>query len=269
MIARTWRVLRTGVAFAVFGIYSLGIFATVVPWRRLVCRDPAERQLRVRATVSRAFGHFVALMCGLGLMHLRADDLGKLRAPGILVMANHPTLIDAVAILAQMPQAVVVTKHSNQTNFFMGGTLRGAGYISNRSGRSMVRACAEQLGQGHSVVLFPEGTRSPRGGLGEFHRGAARIALESGREILPVIITCDPPTLMKGQPWWDVPDRAFEYSLRFGATIPVAPYAESIASGEPRARAARRLTAELRETFEKALGVHCVTSSRPAKLPAR
>lgn len=255
MIARAWRVLRTGVGFAAFGLYSLGIFATAVPWVRLVCKDPDERQLRVQATVNRAFRHYLALMRGLGLMRLRADHLERLREPGILVIANHPTLIDAVAILAQMPHAVVVTKHSNETNFFMGGTVRGAGYISNQNARVMVESCADRLRRGHSVVLFPEGTRSPRGGLGEFHRGAARVALESGHDVLPVVITCDPPTLMRGQPWWDVPDRPFEYSLEFGATVPMAPYVEAIASGEPRSRAARRLTAELRESFEKALGL--------------
>jgi 1-acyl-sn-glycerol-3-phosphate acyltransferase len=255
MIARVWRALRTGIAFATFGIYSLGIFATAVPWVRLVCRDPVERQLRVQATVNRAFRHFLALLRGLGLTRLRVDGLEKLREPGILVMANHPTLIDAVAILAQMPQAVVVTKHANQTNPFMGGTVRGAGYISNLDGRTMVADCAERLRMGHSVVLFPEGTRSPKGGLGEFHRGAARIALASGCDILPVIATCDPPTLMRDQPWWDVPDRPFEYALRVGTEVRVGPYCDSIAAGESRARVARRLTAELREGFGKALGL--------------
>ena len=255
MIARAWRVLRTGFAFAVFGLYSLGIFATAVPWVRLVHRDPVERQLRVQATVNRAFRHFLALLQGLGLARIHVESPEKLREPGVLVMANHPTLIDAVAILAQMPHAVVVTKHANQTNFFMGGTVRGAGYISNLDARDMVSECAARLEMGHSIVLFPEGTRSPKGGLGEFHRGAARIALEAGRDIVPIVITCDPPTLMKNQPWWDVPDRPFEYAIRSAATVALGPYAEAMDAGEPRARAARRLNAELRELFEKALGL--------------
>jgi 1-acyl-sn-glycerol-3-phosphate acyltransferase len=255
MVARAWRVIRTGFGFAAFGLYSLGIFATTVPWLRLVCRDPAERELRVQATVNRAFVHFVLLLRALRIMRFESGTIETLREPGILVMANHPTLIDAVVILSQMPHAVVVTKHSNQTNFFMGGTVRGAGYISNQNARTMVADCAEQLRLGHAVVLFPEGTRSPKGGLGEFHRSAARVALEAGCDIVPMIVTCDPPTLMRDQAWWDVPDRPFEYTLRAGTKIPMASYVDAIAAGEPRARAARRLTAELRETFEKALGL--------------
>ena len=255
MIARAWRALRTGFAFAVFGLYSLGIFATAVPWVRLVHRDPVDRQLRVQATVNRAFRHFFLLLGALGLARIRVENPEKLREPGVLVMANHPTLIDAVGILGQMPHAVVVTKHDNQTNFFMGGTVRGAGYISNRDSRTMVSEAAARLRMGHSVVLFPEGTRSPKGGLGEFQRGAVRIALEAGRDIIPIVITCDPPTLMKNQPWWDVPDRPFEYTLRSATPIALGPYMEAMEAGEPRARAARRLNAELRELFEKALGL--------------
>ncbi len=185
MIARAWRVLRTGAGFAVFGLYSLGIFATAVPWAKFVCTDPTERELRVQATVNRAFRHFMALLSGLGLMRLHAKDLERLREPGILVMANHPTLIDAVAILAQMPHAVVVTKHSNQTNFFMGGTVRGAGYISNQTGSAMVHSCAERLRRGHTVVLFPEGTRSPKGSLGGFHHNSRLyVGLEGRRWVV-------------------------------------------------------------------------------------
>jgi 1-acyl-sn-glycerol-3-phosphate acyltransferase len=101
--------------------------------------------------------------------------------------------------------------------------------------------------------MFPEGTRSPAHALGPFHRGAARIALASGRDLTPVLVACEPPTLMRGQPWYEVPDRPFEYTLRVGDPIAVRPYLEALARGESRSRVARRLTAELREHFEKGL----------------
>lgn len=184
------------------------------------------------------------------------ENAERLAEPGILIVANHPTLIDAVALMGRMPKATVVTKTGNQTNFFMGGTIRGAGYIANDDAEAMVASCAKRLADGYSLLLFPEGTRSPKGALGPFQRGAARVAIEAKRDILPAIITCDPPTLMKDQPWWDVPDGPFEYSIRLGAPISVAPYVEAIEAGAPRSRIARQLTAELRETFEKSLGLH-------------
>lgn len=71
MIARPWRALRTGVAFVVFGLYSLWIFATTVPWARLMSRDPIEQVLRIQATVRDALRWFIDFMCWLGLMHFQ------------------------------------------------------------------------------------------------------------------------------------------------------------------------------------------------------
>ena len=72
----------------------------------------------------------------------------------------------------------------------------------------MIRACLRHLEAGRSVVIFPEGTRSPAGGLGAFHAGAAFVALRSGRDLVPVLLSCEPSTLTKGRSWYDVPGRA-------------------------------------------------------------
>ncbi|MEE8165473.1 MAG: lysophospholipid acyltransferase family protein, partial [Myxococcota bacterium] len=108
--------------------------------------------------------------------------------------------------------------------------------------------CAERLIQGRSVIIFPEGTRSPVGELGVFARGAAHIALRSGRDPIPVTIRCDPATLYRGKAWWDVPHRMFTLSVHVGDPLPVKDIVDSTMS---RARAARAVTAALREYFER------------------
>jgi 1-acyl-sn-glycerol-3-phosphate acyltransferase len=135
----------------------------------------------------------------------------------------------------------------------MGGVIRAAGYVATDGGQGIVDASAESLARGRSLLVFPEGTRSPKGGLGPFQRGAAHIALKSRRDLVPVFVTCDPPTLMRGQKWYDVPDHAFDMTLRVGEPIRVQSYLEALEAGESRPRVARRLTAEIRETFEKGL----------------
>ena len=91
--------------------------------------------------------------------------------------------------------------------------VKAAGYIPNDHPEALITAGTESLRQGRSLLLFPEGTRSPAGRLGPFHRGAARIALRSGTDLVPVVITCAPPTLMKGQRWYDVPECAAHITL--------------------------------------------------------
>lgn len=253
-MARLWRIARTGAAFVSFGV--LGLWGALVgaPWLHLRYRDREVRELRMQHLATGLFRAFMRVMTGLGLCTFRRDGVAeRLAAPGQLIVANHPTLIDVCAILACMDHGACVTKEANTHNPTMAGVIRAAGYVANDGGRAMVEACAASLARGRSLLLFPEGTRSPAGGLGEFRRGAAHIALETGLDPVPVFVTCDPPTLMRGQKWYDVPERAFDLTLRVGDPIPVEPYREALAAGEPRPRVARRLTAEIRETFEKGL----------------
>jgi len=255
MMARALRALRHAVGFVSFGILGLSLALVAVPWIHLRCREPEERRRRVQGLVNQTYRLFMHIIRVVGISRpLRAEGVAeRLAGSGLLLVANHPTLIDAVAILSCMPHGACITKRANTENPTMSGVIRAAGYIPNVGGQAIVDACAESLSHGRSLLLFPEGTRSPQGGLGEFQRGAAHIALASGRDLLPVFVTCEPPALMRGQKWHEVPDRPFELTLRVGAAIPVGPYLEALEAGETRPRVARRLTAELREVFAKEL----------------
>ena len=106
------------------------------------------------------------------------------------------------------------------------------------------------IATGETLVLFPEGTRSPAGGKHPFRRGAAHVALEARRDVLPVLVTCTPPVLGKRQRWWRIPPRAFELRLRVLDPVPIADYARA---DLPTPLAARMLTRALDELFAKEL----------------
>jgi 1-acyl-sn-glycerol-3-phosphate acyltransferase len=52
----------------------------------------------------------------------------------------------------------------------------------------MMKACRETLDQGNSIMMFPEGTRSPDGRMRAFKPGAFELALDCQRPILPIVI---------------------------------------------------------------------------------
>jgi 1-acyl-sn-glycerol-3-phosphate acyltransferase len=235
-VARGWRVLRTGVAFFTFGVGAIVVAAIVSPLRLRLGGTSARREVAVQRVVRTAFRLFAWWMFSLGLIRVSWIGADRLRgrAPR-LVVANHPTLIDVVLLLAQLPQADCIVKTAARRN---------------DDGDALVDACAERIARGRSVVLFPEGTRSPRGGLRRFQRGAAHIALKSGCPIVPVVITCRPPTLLKGQPWHDVPDQRARFVLRVGEPIDPAQYLDAETTVPV---AARRLTADLQTLYERQL----------------
>ncbi len=229
------------------GALLLGVIA--YPVLALVSRSAEQREVRMQRAIHHAFRMFVGFMRGVGVIAVQQVGDGRLPKAGpCLVIANHPSLIDYVLLGSRLPQADVVVKRAHWTNPFTRGVVRGAGYIPNDSGESTLEACVSRLRAGRVVLLFPEGTRSPRGGLGPFQRGAAHVALAARLPAVPVTITCEPPGLMRGQPWWDVPATRMLYTLRVGEPI------RSEAAGTSRARASRALTATYRETFEKRLG---------------
>lgn len=98
------------------------------------------------------------------------------------------------------------------------------------------------------MVVFPEGTRSPPGRMGKFKRGAAEIALRSRAPVLPVIITCVPPTLSKESKWYQIPSSAPILSLVVGEAIqPAAVVKDSCESWVFR----RKFTTFLQDLFER------------------
>ncbi len=232
-----WRVVATGLAFA-FIFFGGGLLATtVLPYLALWPGDPRERSQRViRAT----FRFYLAALQGIRLLRLETEGLeGLADSGGAIVIANHPSLLDVVMLMAFIPRCHCIVKHQLWTSRLLGGLVRRAGYIRNDlDGEQMLAACRENLARGAALIVFPEGTRSRPDAPPRFQRGFANLAVLTGAPVLPVLITCDPPTLTKGEAWWTVPKQRPLFRLRVGAPLDTA----ALTGSAPRALAARRLT---------------------------
>jgi 1-acyl-sn-glycerol-3-phosphate acyltransferase len=203
---RLWRLAGTGVAFA-FIFFGGGLLAaTLLPLLALL---PGDRRDRVQAIIHRMFRFYMAMLQRLGLLRLEIEGVERLQASeGRLIVANHPSLLDVVMLMALIPKAQCIVKHELWNSFLLGGMMRRAGYIRNDlEPEALVHACREALDRGCSLIVFPEGTRTRPGELPRFRRGFANLATLTGAPIQLVVITCDPPTLVKGEPWWRIPPR--------------------------------------------------------------
>ncbi len=247
------QVARTALGFAVFGVMASVLGLVALPLARIRSHDALERALWMQRVVHRAARIFMWLIDTLGAVKSQGHGVERLAEAGPqLVVANHPTLIDVLALLAFMPQADLVVSVARVDNPFLRRLIQACGYLRNDDGPAIVAECVDRIRAGRSLIVFPEGTRSPKRGLRRLQRGAAHIALRAPCDLLPVMITCDPPAFGKGQKWYDLPDRAVRMTLMVGE--PIA--AESVlGEGMPPPVAARRLTSQLRETFEKGLEI--------------
>jgi 1-acyl-sn-glycerol-3-phosphate acyltransferase len=181
----------------------------------------------VAARVGRSSVSFIYRCCwasarGLGLMRLDADALDALRdeTGGLILAANHPTMLDAMLVVAHLPRSVCVMRADLMRNVFLGPGARLARYIGNDSGRGMVRESVAALREGHLVVLFPEGTRTSTPPIGAFKPGITLIAKMAQVPIQTVLIHSESPYLRKGWPLLRAPPQVVRIRVRLGQRFP-------------------------------------------------
>ena len=121
-----------------------------------------------------------------------------------ILVSNHQSSFDIFTLLGYLPiQFRWIAKAELFRAPFMGWAMTRIGYISierdspKKAYRSMLRA-AEAVKNGVSVLIFPEGTRSPDGKLQAFKKGVFLIALKSQAPILPITLQGTAKILQKG-----------------------------------------------------------------------
>jgi 1-acyl-sn-glycerol-3-phosphate acyltransferase len=233
-------------SFTAFGIGGLIQWLLIFPCLNLFVRDPERRSGIARRVVHYSFAAFIRLMRFLGVLTYDIRGAERLQREGLLILANHPTLLDVVFLISQIPNADCIVRSGLAHNLFTRGPIRASGYVCNDNGVGLVDDCIASVRSGKNMVIFPEGTRTPRDGHRRLQRGAANIAVKGSLSVTPVVIRCSPPTLSKGEPWYRIPPRCFHVTVEVGVDLPVDPFL----SGTTEAIAARRLTDHLVAYFD-------------------
>lgn len=241
-----WRVGATGFCFTAFGVGGLLLRILVFPLLNLMVRRRERRVAWSREVIRLTFRTYVDLMRLVGVLRYQVHGLEKLERGGMLILANHPTLIDTVFLMAFVKNADCIVKGDLWNNPFTRGPVRAAGYINNGGGADLVDDCIASLRSGNNLIVFPEGTRTPADGVISMKRGAANIAVRGARDMTPVLIRCEPVTLGKGEKWWRVPSRRVDFFIEVQDDLAVTGFTDDGASD---VMAARRLTEFLQNYF--------------------
>ncbi len=245
-----WRIFVTGTCFVLFGLSGLILGLFVLLSTLFLPGGHGRRRASTRALVQRAFRLFVDTMAVLGGVSYEFIGTERLGRSGQLIIANHPTLVDVVFIVAFTPAPACVVKAAIFSNPFTRWVVQAAGYIRNSPTHIMIEQAILALRSGDSLIMFPEGTRTRPRQPRHFHRGAASVAVQAATVLTPVYISVDQPLLDKSQPWYRVPRRRPHLSLRVGEDIDLAKYRDM-----PPPRASRQLNAWLVAHYEAELGL--------------
>jgi 1-acyl-sn-glycerol-3-phosphate acyltransferase len=123
------------------------------------------------------------------------DGRERIRPDATYVMvANHLSLLDILVLFRLFEHFKWVSKIENFSVPFIGWNMSLNRYIKLRRGDrdsvvAMMAECERTLADGSSIMMFPEGTRSPTGELRPFKPGAFELAVRTGTPILPIAIS--------------------------------------------------------------------------------
>ena len=170
-----------------------------------------------RALIAWGYGVFWRVARASGLLYLDAAVLDTLRnEPGLIVVANHPSMLDALMLVARLPRSACIMKASLVRNPLLGPGARLARYIRNDSAYGMIHCAVDDLKAGGQLVLFPEGTRTTQSPTNPFHTSFTLIARHARVPIQTVFIDTDSPYLGKGWPLWRLPPLPIRFRVRLG-----------------------------------------------------
>ncbi len=135
------------------------------------------------------------MICGLGGVQVSVEGLENLQ-PGrpYIFAGNHQSQFDIIALQGYLP---INFKWLAKKELFQipiwGTAMRMAGYIPidrsrGRQAMKSLNEAAQRIAEGTSVVIFPEGTRSPDGNLHPFKPGGMVLAIKSQVELVPMAI---------------------------------------------------------------------------------
>ncbi len=201
-----------------------------------------------RTMIARGYAVFWRIAAVSGMLRLDAGALDVLRdQPGVIIVANHPSLLDALMLVARLPRSACIMKASLLRNPLLGPGALLARYIRNDSAYGMICCAVEDLQAGGQLVMFPEGTRTTRAPINTFHSSFTLIAKRATAPIQTVFIDTDSPYLGKGWPLWRLPPLPIRFKVRMGPRFAPAEDHEAL-SAEIEARYAEGVQVSIRPT---------------------
>lgn len=194
--------LYTYLEFFALGVVLLPAFAVVALIHR--DRDPANR---ARGRMMRFYGWLTSSLTPIWRFSVSGTPPHDIDRAGYVAISNHESTADPF-LLTHLPFDLrFIAKDSIFRLPLIGWLMRLCGDIPLKRGdagsvREMFQKCRETLAAGCSVMIFPEGTRSPDGSMLPFKDGAFQLAIETQRPLLPMALAGTKQCRPKGSLWF-------------------------------------------------------------------
>ncbi|SIO01808.1 1-acyl-sn-glycerol-3-phosphate acyltransferase [Fibrobacter sp. UWB11] len=246
------RVIAKLFCFAFFGFSSLILAIFLFPVMHLLSGFSEQKFKKMaRKFNHRYFKIFVKISIILGIVHLTVENKEALKnIQSKVVIANHPSIFDVVILFSLVPNADCIVKGELIQNKFISLVIKNLYIPNNIPFDEQLEQAKKSMDEGNNLIIFPEGTRSKPNESWEFKKGAARFALYSKNDVIPIFFGGNEKIgLRKHDKLLQFhPTEKYLYKLKVLAPISINEYADM-----PMTKSATKLTHKMKEILEKEL----------------
>lgn len=206
-----WRAFLVFLEIGLFGIGALTIGGIIFPVLSLFIKEDKRREY-FSGIIHSSWKFFIWVIESTKVVKVNTNgDLSKIK--GKIVVASHPSLIDIILLIGQMPKSLCLAKKELLKNPVMRNIVKSLYIINDIEPEVFQKNALEALNDGYNIVIFPTGTRTLPGEDTKIHKGAAQLAIISGVNIVPINIKTDVPFLIKNHSPLDAGEKTVNYYL--------------------------------------------------------
>ena len=146
-----------------------------------------KRKFLYHSFLRRVSDFVVRRVPGVGFRY--ENPAGETFEKPAIIVSNHQSHLDLMCLMMLTPRLVILTNDWVWNNPFYGKLIKYADFypVSDGIERSL-DSLADLVKRGYSIVVFPEGTRSPDCRIQRFRRGAFYLAECLGLDVIPVLL---------------------------------------------------------------------------------
>ena len=183
-----------------FIYFTAGCFILTVVGTLLIRWNPfnKEKGKVLYHRMLSAYTHSVLYIMGNLKKRIINPGNEQLQQPAVII-SNHQSFLDILVSTMLHPKVILLTNQWVWRSPVFGSVVRLADYYPVADGaEGAIEKLRQRVEQGYSIVVYPEGTRSPDPVIKRFHKGAFYIAEQLGLDILPMVIHGTAYTMSKG-----------------------------------------------------------------------
>lgn len=209
------RSIITVICFLIFGLGAALMNFLIFPFiknNKELCSDIIHNLWRF----------FVNLLKFLRMIKL---DIKKLdRIENKVIAATHPSFIDIVVLIALIPRSTCFVKKELAHNPILNNIVNSI-FITNEVDIEELKTQSKSmLDRGFNVIIFPSGIRHRKNEFPKIKKGASLVAINAGKNIVPIRIFTDKDFLFINQPFYAASNSVVTFEVETCEEIDISEY---------------------------------------------